>query len=115
MAFVCIRAYAAHSYIYYEKDESIISDGDFDNLCKYLLKNYDWIKPFDLNNYLDKARLEEGSGYHIPAKICGQTLEYARDLLKEHKKQKDREDRKQEKSKRKLERVVVDEDFDLIG
>jgi hypothetical protein len=109
VAFVCIRAYAAHSYLYYEKNSSVISDGEFDALCKFLLDNYEWIKPFDLNDYLDKGSLEAGSGYAIASKVCGQTRGYALDLLKTEKK-------KPAKVKPKPVPVDVDgEEFDLIG
>lgn len=109
VAFVCIRAYAAHSYLYYEKDSSVISDGEFDALCKFLLDNYEWIKPFDLNDYLDKGSLEAGSGFAIAGKVCGQTRDYALDLLKTEKKKP---------AKAKPKPAPVDdeeEEFDLIG
>lgn len=108
VAFVCIRAYAAHSYLYYEKDESIISDREFDALCKFLLENYEWIKPFDLNDYLDRGSLEAGSGFAIASKVCGQTKDYALDLVKENKK-------KPKRAKPKPAPVDDEEEFDLIG
>lgn len=79
VAFVVIREYAAHSYLYYEKDAPIISDGEYDDLCKWLLKNYAWIKPHDLNGYIRKDMLECGSGYDIS--VIGQTRDYAELLL----------------------------------
>lgn len=114
VAFVCIRAYAAHSFLYYVKDSPVISDGDYDALCKFLLENYDWIKPYDLNNYLDAGCLKAGSGFTIAEKVCGQTRDYALDLLKGHGK-KTAVATPKAKSKPKPTREVIDEDFDLIG
>lgn len=113
VAFVCIRAYAAHSFLYYVKDSPVISDGDYDALCKFLLDNYEWIKPFDLNNYLDEGCLQAGSGFTIAQKVCGQTRDYALDLLKEHDA---RRVAAKPKTKPKPTREVEDDDdFDLIG
>lgn len=85
VATVLIRAYAAYSYLYYEKDESLLADDDFDKLCVYLLENLEWIKPYDLNNYLDEDSLFSGSGYHLVGKVVGQTKDYAELLLKDYK------------------------------
>lgn len=78
VAFKAIQAYAALSYAYYDKDISLVSDHDFDMLCRWMLENYDWIKPHDLNSYVDRDALEAGTGFNI--KVCGQTRDYA-DLL----------------------------------
>lgn len=82
VAFVAIRAYAAHSYIYYTKHENIITDHEFDDLCVWLKDNFEWLKPFDINDYLCFSALEAGTGYQL--KIVGQTRDYAEDLLKDH-------------------------------
>lgn len=81
-AHIAIREYAAHSYLYYIKDTSIISDGDFDSICKFILENFDWIKPFDINDYIDRESMKAGTGFNIANKVCGQTKEYAEGLLK---------------------------------
>jgi len=39
-----IGQYLVHSYIYYQLDNSIISDGDYDNLAKQILENWDNIE-----------------------------------------------------------------------
>lgn len=83
-AAIAIRQYAIHSYLYYVKDSPIISDGAYDELCRWLLKNYKWIKPHDINGYLDKERLREGSGYHLASLVCGLTKEHAELRLKQH-------------------------------
>ena len=79
-AFVAIREYAAHSYLYYDKNESLISDAEYDQLCKWLLENLSWIKVHDMNGYLRKELLECGSGYNI--EVVGLTRQYAELLLK---------------------------------
>ena len=81
LAFMIIREYAAHSYIYYEKNTSLISDADYDQLCKWLCDNYSWMKPYDTNGYLDKDLLKCGSGYNIS--VCGLTRDYAELLLQD--------------------------------
>lgn len=86
IAFIAIRAYAAHSYLYYERDENIIADHEYDRLCKWLLENYEWVKAHDINKYLDAGALEAGTGHQL--KVVGQTKKYADDLLEDHKKKK---------------------------
>lgn len=85
VATVAIRCYAAHSFIYYEKDDQIIPDGEFDEVCKWLLDNYDSVKPFDISGYLDRSALEAGTGFNISKKVCGQTRDYALSLLETNK------------------------------
>jgi len=86
IATVCIRAYAAHSYLYYERDESLITDQEFDALCVFLLGNYKWIKQWDLDKYLSRDALKAGTGFDIASKVCGQTKDYAESILAEHNK-----------------------------
>lgn len=83
-AFIKIRLYAAASYLYYKcpDRQSMITDGEFDELCEWLLTNYDDLKPFDINNYINKDELEAGSGYNIAYKVCGQTRDWALDNSK---------------------------------
>ena len=76
VAFRAITEYAVHSHIYYELDENIISDHEYDDLCKWLLRNYNRLKPHDRNNYLDKQLLSAGSGYTL--KVTGMTRDDAR-------------------------------------
>lgn len=84
VAFRAIQAYAVHSYIYYGHNTNIISDHEYDELCKWLAVNFDWVKPHDLNEFLELDMLACGSGYHIPEQICGQTKIYADELLAAH-------------------------------
>jgi hypothetical protein len=81
LAFISIREYCLHSWLYYTKDTTLISDGEYDELCKWLLENYEWVKPFDINNYLCKDLLACGSGYGLQLK--GLTLKYCEDVYKD--------------------------------
>lgn len=84
VAFNAIRYYAALSYLYYELDYSAVEDHEFDELCKWLLENYSWVKKHDMNGYLNRARLKEGTGYHLNGKVIGQTKDFALAIKKEN-------------------------------
>lgn len=50
------------SYLYYQKDKQVLSDGDYDKLCKRLLEN--WGKVKHPHKWLiKKADLAAGTGY----------------------------------------------------
>jgi len=70
-----VKDYLIHSYLYYILDNSVISDGEYDTLCKELLQS-------DIEHPLvDKGALAAGSGYSIkdyPIEI----VEEAKELLK---------------------------------
>lgn len=83
IAHVAIRTYAAHSYLYYKKDTNIITDTEYDALCVWLAENYEWIKFYDMNDYLDLGQLICGSGFVTAEKVCGQTRDYAESLIAE--------------------------------
>jgi len=36
-----IGRYLVHSYIYYQLDNSVISDGEYDKMAKYILEHWD--------------------------------------------------------------------------
>lgn len=80
IAHIAMREYCLHSWLYYEKDESIIHDEDYDNLCKWLFDNYEWLQLFDMNNHLDLDLLDAGSGYNLT--IEGLTLMYCEKVYK---------------------------------
>lgn len=75
---VLIREYAVHSWLYYDQDTSLICDGDFDKLCKYILDNFAAIKPHDINGYLTEDDMRAGTGMTVASKVCGMTLRDAR-------------------------------------
>lgn len=58
------RDYLKHSYLYYIKNDPIVSDSYYDYLCNYLLKNKDKIPEVFL--YLvTEDRLRAGTGFDI--------------------------------------------------
>lgn len=61
-------SYLEHSYRYYNLDEPIISDYEFDTLCKRLLDRWDELKhPF--KHLTDESALEAGTGFQLYHKI----------------------------------------------
>lgn len=85
LAVVAWSNYAALSYLYYVKNESVVPDHEFDYLCRWILANYDWIKTTDLNGYLEREALEAGTGYNIASRVTGMTKDYAEDILKAYR------------------------------
>ena len=58
--------YIGHSILYYEFDKSIVSDGDFDSLCRELLNSADHICNTEcFKDTITKDALIAGTGYHI--------------------------------------------------
>ena len=74
-----ISLYMVCSYAYYELDESLISDEEFDALCKDLLKNFGKIKLLSGHphkHFLTKENLEAGTGFSItnwPSRVVSVT------------------------------------------
>lgn len=59
-----VPKYLIHSYLYYEKDVNIISDEEFNAICKELLENFDIIE--HPHKYLiDKESLRANTGYDL--------------------------------------------------
>jgi hypothetical protein len=59
-----IKDYLIHSYLYYELDASIISDGEFDKLCNRLLVN--WPNQQSIwKKYISKDDLKAGTGFTL--------------------------------------------------
>lgn len=50
------------SYLYYHLNLSIFEDSDYDELCKYLLANFDQLED---TRGVTKADLEAGTGYSL--------------------------------------------------
>ena len=59
-----IPYYLMFSYLYYEKDISLIADTEFDLLCKNLLEKYDGLKHMH-KHLVNKESLTAGTGYDI--------------------------------------------------
>lgn len=58
------RWYTIHSSLYYQYDNPVISDYDFDLICKRLLDNYDNITD-EWRVFITKDNLVAGTGYDI--------------------------------------------------
>jgi len=59
-----IKNYLIHSYLYYECDESIIPDSEFDQLCRRLLMNWS-TQQSAYKKYISKHDLEAGTGFTL--------------------------------------------------
>jgi len=73
--------YLMYSYLYYKKNESLISDNQYDNLCKDLLKNWDNINHIH-KHLISKESLEAGTGYDL--KYTSMIISAAEQFLKEN-------------------------------
>ena len=56
--------YLMLSYLYYEKNDPLIDDGEFDKLCKTLLDKFDSIKHMH-KSLINKSALAAGTGYDL--------------------------------------------------
>tara|TARA_B110000090_G_scaffold215_1_gene198 strand:- start:295 stop:585 length:291 start_codon:yes stop_codon:yes gene_type:complete len=56
--------YLIHSYLYYEKDNPIVSDEEYDRICKMLYESYDTVKHCH-KHLIDKETLLSGTGFHL--------------------------------------------------
>ena len=59
-----IPYYLMFSYLYYEKNISLIDDGEFDKMCKTLLEKYDDLEHMH-KHLVTKGDLTAGTGYGI--------------------------------------------------
>lgn len=77
-----VPIYLMSSYLYYECDKNVLTDTQFDYLCKRILDNWDSIDHMH-KHLLDKESLKAGSGYGIEYTnlIRGASL----DWYKQHK------------------------------
>lgn len=75
--------YLMHSYLYYEKDDPIISDHEFDLICKTLYEKWDKVEHFH-KHLINKDDLIAGTGYAL--KYPERVKNAAKHLLKERKK-----------------------------
>ena len=67
--------YLMYSYAYYQENESLIEDAEYDQICQDLITNWDnithWHKPL-----LDLESLKAGTGYDIkyPNRVVGAAI-----------------------------------------
>ena len=59
-----IPKYLIHSYLYYEQDTNLITDEEFNAICKELLDNFDEIE-HPHKHLLDKESLKANTGFTI--------------------------------------------------
>lgn len=62
--------YLLLSYIYYEQDESITSDGFYDDVCSSLRKKWNNVEHRH-KHLVDKSTLKSGSGFYLHGKFPG--------------------------------------------
>ena len=66
--------YLAASYLYYRRDVSVMRDTSYDQLCGYLLDNYEAVQEVIRHKeLLNKERLQAGTGFDLtypPAIVC---------------------------------------------
>jgi|TARA_R110000796_G_scaffold23112_10_gene66589 hypothetical protein len=56
--------YLMSSYLYYKKDKSVLSDSDYDNMCRRIIDMWKEIK-HPHKSLVKKKALEAGTGYQI--------------------------------------------------
>jgi len=68
-----ISQYLIHSYLYYEKQISLISDNEFDGIVDLLLNNFEAVEnSFHGHKHLvDKNALESYTGFNLIGKFPG--------------------------------------------
>ena len=79
-AFICIRELCLHSWVYYKKDDNLISDSEYDSLYFFIKDNLSWLREYDINGYL-KDEYFEGtcpSTFRLANEIGGLTLEWCK-------------------------------------
>lgn len=74
--------YLMHSYLYYEMDEPIISDIEYDELCRELKEKWDSVEHFH-KHLVDVHSLGAGTGYQV--KYNNRIASAAIELLKQYK------------------------------
>lgn len=75
------RWYAIHSSLYYQYDNPVISDYEFDLICRRLLENYDSITD-EWKEFIKEDNLKAGTGYDIPFASLPQRCLYVIDILR---------------------------------
>ena len=64
---MAVPFYLMSSYLYYEEDRSVLSDADFDDLCKMMLDKWDDIEHYH-KHLIEKDQLKAGTGYYLKYK-----------------------------------------------
>ena len=56
--------YLMLSHLYYDRDESLVSDALYDLICKRLDEEWDLVRHWH-KDLVDRAALSAGTGYHL--------------------------------------------------
>ena len=59
-----VSYYCMSNYLYYEKEKNVLTDGDYDGLCKRILKEWSNIN-HQHKDKLSKEALEAGTGFRM--------------------------------------------------
>lgn len=84
-----VNAYLIFSYLYYEKDESIVSDYFYDNMCRTMLDNFDKLGDSEYKDMVTEDALRAGTGHHLVGKFPEPVVKKAEALIKPGAKLKD--------------------------
>jgi len=92
------RKIIINSIIYYELNESLMSDQKFDKMCKNLLKGIQYTKNYERSDYFYVFYDFDGStGFHLYHRLEDDDKEYLMHLAQHVLKMSKRENRKNEK------------------
>lgn len=83
-----ISDYLMHSYLYYEKNESIISDQEFDGIVHELIKNFDEVEKSEHihKHLIDIQALKSYTGFSLIGRFPNQVKIPALEMLMPEKK-----------------------------
>lgn len=79
--------YLIHSYIYYELNDEVITDYEFDLLCSQLKKKFSTLK-YKHKDLIDEDSLAAGTGHHLRGKFPEEIKKKAEKLLRDVHKRK---------------------------
>lgn len=65
MGYALVPAYLLHSLLYYHFDITVISDDEFDQICREIIDNWDECQKHAHAHLLDKEALVAGSGFQL--------------------------------------------------
>lgn len=75
------RMIIIHSVLYYVKDISVISDKDFDNICKMYLKNVDKVNIEDTDYGYMFYDFDGNTGFDLPSRLNKKDKKYIESIV----------------------------------
>ena len=75
-----VEQYLIHSYVYYELYDNIISDAQFDALCRWMADNYDSLN-HPHKHIVSLDALNAGTGHHLVYRFPADIKAAAHELL----------------------------------